>query len=103
MDVSGFQRRFGGTAVTRAGRQGLSRNAAVVLGNRAAKGDVEALAECLTGEPDPVVRAHAAWALGAIASPEALECLRSRLGEERDDAVLQEIEEALTKASGRSR
>src|SRR4026208_2125115 len=39
MDDEGFQRRFGGTAVMRAGRQGLSRNAAIALGNRAEPGD----------------------------------------------------------------
>ena len=91
MDNAGFQRRFGGTAVTRAGRQGLSRNAAVALGNRAAPGDAEALVECLTSEPDPVVRAHAAWALGAIGTPEALQALRLRLAVESDESVLREI------------
>lgn len=91
MDADGFQRRFGGTAVTRAGRQGLSRNAAVALGNRGAPGDVEALAECLVHEPDPVVRAHAAWALGSIGTPAAVDVLRRRVAEERDEMVLNEM------------
>lgn len=95
MDSSAFQQRFGGTAVTRAGRQGLSRNAAIALGNRAAPGDVEALAQCLSAEPDPVVRAHAAWALGAIGRPEALAVLRSRALEEADPMVLDEIASAV--------
>jgi epoxyqueuosine reductase len=64
MDADGFQRRFGGTAVTRAGRQGLSRNAAVALGNRGAPGDREALLEALEREEDPVVREHVEWAVG---------------------------------------
>ena len=100
MDAPGFQRRFGGTAVTRAGRQGLARNAAVALGNRAAPGDDQALAECLALEPDPVVRGHAAWALGAVATPLALETLRSRLAEERDESVCSEIELALQQGRG---
>lgn len=95
MDSNGFQRRFGGTAVTRAGRQGLSRNAAIALGNRAAPGDARALADSLAREPDPVVRAHAAWALGAIGTPEALDALRARAPVERDDVVLAEIAAAL--------
>jgi epoxyqueuosine reductase len=95
MDVNGFQGRFGGTAVTRAGRQGLSRNAAVALGNRSAPGDVSVLADCLTQEPDPVVRGHAAWALGAIGTQEALDALRARLPDEGDEAVLRELKTAL--------
>ena len=95
MDAEGFQRRFGGTAVTRAGRQGLSRNAAVALGNRAAPGDDVALAERLASEPDPIVRAHVAWALGAIGTPVAMEALRARAIDERDDGVRREIEAAL--------
>ena len=95
MDSAGFQRRFGGTAVTRAGRQGLARNAAVALGNRAASGDVEALTASLSSEPDPVVRAHVAWALGAIGSPDAVHALRLRALEEPDETVLREIEAAI--------
>ena len=95
MDPAGFQRRFGGTAVTRAGRQGLSRNAAIALGNRGASGDAEALAECLARDPDPVVRAHAAWGLGAIGTPAALDALRACLLEERDETVIAEIEASL--------
>lgn len=95
MDSAAFQRRFGGTAVTRAGRQGLARNAAIALGNRGAPGDVEALAECLWAEPDPVVRAHAAWALGAIGTPGALDALRARGLEESDAMVLEEIAAAI--------
>jgi epoxyqueuosine reductase len=95
MDALGFQRRFGGTAVTRAGRQGLSRNAAIALGNRAEPGDDMVLAECLRLESDPVVRAHAAWALGAIHSPLAIEALQSALAQEQDALVRTEIETAL--------
>lgn len=63
MDDDGFQRRFGGTAVTRAGRQGLARNAAVALGNRGAVGDLEALVQSRESEQDPVVREHVEWAI----------------------------------------
>ncbi|HEX6314821.1 MAG TPA: tRNA epoxyqueuosine(34) reductase QueG [Gemmatimonadaceae bacterium] len=101
MDPAGFQRRFGGTAVTRAGRQGLSRNAAIALGNRGAPGDVDALIACLTMEPDPVVRAHAAWALGAIGTTQALQALGARLRAEQDNAVRTEIEATLAEVPRR--
>lgn len=91
LDAAGFQRRFGGTAVTRAGRQGLSRNAAVALGNRGDPADVGELARCLTHEPEAVVRAHIAWALRAIGTPEAIAALHSHLLVERDESVRLEI------------
>lgn len=95
MTEDGFTRRFGGTAVTRAGRHGLARNAAVALGNRGAPGDVEALARAMVEEPDPVVRCHVAWALGAIATPAAVDALRARTSQEQDEAVKLEIAVAL--------
>ncbi len=103
MDTQGFQRRFGGTAVTRAGRQGLSRNAAIALGNRGEPGDVEALAKCLRTEPDAVVRAHAAWGLGAIGAPAALQALREALPSEQEESVRQEIAAALGESSDPAR
>jgi epoxyqueuosine reductase len=100
MDAEGFQRRFGGTTVTRAGRQGLSRNAAIALGNRGAPGDDNALIDCLTNEQDPVVRAHAAWGLGAIASDVAWEALHSCLTTEREETVRSEIHSAIAQGRG---
>ncbi len=62
---SEFRRRFHGTALTRAGRRGLLRNAALVLGNT---GDAAALPalERARADADPVVGEAAAWAAAAI-------------------------------------
>jgi epoxyqueuosine reductase len=95
MDDAAFQRRFGGTAVTRAGRQGLSRNAAVAIGNRRRPEDAPALASSLATEPDDVVRAHVAWALARIGTPDALEALRAHAPGESSPGVLEEIELAV--------
>jgi epoxyqueuosine reductase len=65
-----FDRRFRGTAVWRAGRHGLARNAAIALGNAGDRGAVPALQKAAAGDPDVVVRESAAWAivrLGAVA------------------------------------
>lgn len=62
LDDAGFRERYRGTAVTRAKRRGLARNAAVVLGNRGDRRVVPVLERAATDDPDPLVREHAAWA-----------------------------------------
>lgn len=66
-DQSEFSARFRGSAMKRAKRRGLARNAAVVLGNIGAAEDVAALENALTHD-EPLVREHAAWALSRIAT-----------------------------------
>lgn len=60
-----FRQRFRGTALMRAGRSGLLRNAALLLG---ATGDdrAEAALRQATGDEDPVVRDAASWALAEL-------------------------------------
>ena len=58
-----WRARFGKSAMTRAKRRGLARNAAVALGNRRDPRAIPALTAAARGDPDPLVRAHAAWAL----------------------------------------
>jgi epoxyqueuosine reductase len=82
-----------GSAVRRAGREGFARNVAVALGNWGDPSAVPVLSHGLN-DPHPLVRAHAAWALGQIGSAEALSLLRERLPVETGP-VLEEIERAL--------
>lgn len=65
LDAAGFQERFRRSPVKRAKRRGLLRNVAVALGNA---GDVahRPVLERLAADEDPVVRAHAEWALGRL-------------------------------------
>jgi epoxyqueuosine reductase len=60
-----FRARFRGSAMSRAKRAGLLRNAALVLGNRRDPAAVPALERAL-GDEDPSVRGAAAWALTRI-------------------------------------
>jgi epoxyqueuosine reductase len=62
LDAAAFRERFRGSAITRAKRAGLVRNAALVLGNR---GDPAAAParRASTGDHDVTVRHAAAWAL----------------------------------------
>ncbi len=85
-----YRERFRRTALHRAKRSGLRRNAAVALGNVGGPGAVPPLAEALA-DPDPLVRGHAAWALGAVGGTEAKEALAARARVENDSFVADEI------------
>jgi epoxyqueuosine reductase len=78
------------------GRQAryLRRNALVALGNSGGVGAVAAAADSLAG-PDPLLRAHAAWALGRLGGPEAGAALRAAEGREPEATVREEIAAAL--------
>jgi epoxyqueuosine reductase len=60
-----FSRRFRGTALQRAKRRGVLRNACVALGNLGDQANIPALAQALQ-DREPLVRDHAAWALGRL-------------------------------------
>jgi epoxyqueuosine reductase len=89
-----FSRRFKGSAVKRTKRRGLLRNVAVALGNWGSPEAVPALAVALNDE-EPLVRGHAAWALGCIRTESALQALRARLAVEEDEWVISEITSSL--------
>jgi len=90
-----FKRRFRDTAMGWRGAAVLRRNAAVALGNALDRSSVGALIESMRTDPHPMVRGHAAWALGRIGSPAALEALRGQHGNEKDATVRGEIGAAL--------
>jgi epoxyqueuosine reductase len=93
---------FRGTAVRRAKVWMLRRNAAVALGNVGDESVVQAVAQSLAGDDNPLVRGHAAWALGEIAArtgnEEAVRVLKERGYREQEEAVLEEISSALAGA-----
>lgn len=65
LDERAFQERFAGTPILRLGRTRLLRNAAVALGNAGDPSAKEVL-EPAAADPDPLIREHAAWALGQL-------------------------------------
>jgi epoxyqueuosine reductase len=90
-----FKRRYARGAMGWRGAVVLRRNAAVALGNSLDRAAVPALERALAGDPHPLVRGHAAWALGRIGSPRALAALRGRLAAEPDDGARAEMVRAL--------
>ncbi|TAK30061.1 MAG: tRNA epoxyqueuosine(34) reductase QueG [Chloroflexota bacterium] len=86
----GFLERFAESPVLRARRQGLLRNAAVALGNLGDRAAVPVLREVLD-DPDPVVRSHAAWALGQLGGASARMALETAARTEPEPEVAREI------------
>ena len=94
LDQDEFSRMFKKSPIKRTKRRGLLRNAAVVLGNIGDSSDVPALAGALSDD-EPLIRQHAAWALGRIGGKEARRVLTDRTESEGDSEVIREIQEAL--------
>ena len=94
-----WKRSYRGTAMGWRGAAVLRRNAAIALGNALDRSTVPALETSLHEDPHPMVRGAAAWALGRIASPPAVEALRAAAASENDTSVLQEITLALSDAT----
>jgi epoxyqueuosine reductase len=88
-----------GSAIRRAGRAGFARNVCVAMGNWLAsappgappEGAIDALAAALF-DPEPLVRGHAAWALGRAAGASAVEVLAFAAASESDPWVAEELE-----------
>ncbi|MDH7480734.1 MAG: tRNA epoxyqueuosine(34) reductase QueG [Armatimonadota bacterium] len=89
-----FKRQIGPTTVGWIGRTRFRRNIAVALGNIGDPAAVPSLIEALS-DPEPVIRAHAAWALGKIGTLPAKNALESALHRETDAKVSTEIRSAL--------
>jgi epoxyqueuosine reductase len=94
LDEEGFRHRFRGSPVKRAKRRGLLRNVAVALGNWGHPAALPALARALR-DTEPLIRGHAAWALGRIAGTQAQRALRRARRVEIDPWVRQELQLAL--------
>ena len=89
-----FRNKFRRSPVKRTKRRGLLRNVAVALGNSGDRRAVPVLVEALS-DHEPLVRGHAAWALGRLGGSEAKYALESRLQIEEDSYVREEIQLAL--------
>jgi epoxyqueuosine reductase len=70
----------------------------VALGNLGDRRSVEPLSRALAHDPDPLVRGHAAWALGRIGGAQAT--LHDAARRETSQDVLAEISAALAHRTG---
>ena len=99
MDQETFSKKYRNNPIKRAKLSGLQRNACIALGNNGDPRAIQPLTNVLL-ESEPLVRSHAAWALGQIGGPEAVGALRMALNSETESNVTQEIEDALSDALG---
>ncbi len=98
-DEDWFKAEFAKTPLLRTKREGLRRNVCVALGNVGGGEAAAPLADALTNDPSPLVRGHAAWALGQIeqraGDGAARQALVGAAERETDPEVREEITAAL--------
>jgi epoxyqueuosine reductase len=89
-----FSATFRRSPVKRTKRRGLLRNVCVALGNSSDPAAIPPLLRALAHE-EPLVRGHAAWALGRLGAGEAAAELRVLAASDPDEWVREEAEAAL--------
>ena len=94
LSPAAFRDRFRRNPVKRPKRAGFLRNVAVALGNRKKPDAIPVLTTALDDD-EPLIRAHAAWALGQIGGEASRTALNQALYREEEEEVRTEIESAL--------
>ncbi len=95
LSVSDFNQKYRRSPLRRARRRGYLRNIAVALGNLHTDASLPLLSETLMCDNEPLVRAHAAWALGQLPSESARQSLEKAVRTETDSLVKLEIHASL--------
>ena len=101
MSTAQFKTWFGPTAMAWRGKTVLQRNAAVALGNSRDQRAVGPLAQALH-DRKPLVRGHAAWALGELGGEQAKRALSGLLAVEQDVWVRDEAQHSLARLAGQA-
>jgi len=96
-----FKQKYRQSPIMRARHRGYLRNVAVALGNGRNQAAIPGLTQALEQAHEPLVRTHAAWALGRIGGQHARTALEKAAGTENDLMVKLEILDFLDK-NGRS-
>lgn len=94
LDETGFRARYAHSPIKRVGRGRFLRNVCVAAGNWGSPAVIPALTDLLQ-DAEPLVRGHAAWALGQMREETARSMLSQALEHEEDEKVRGEIAAAL--------
>lgn len=91
---SDFSKKYKGSPIKRTKWKGFIRNVIVAVGNWGSPTAVPALKKALIND-EPMIRGHAAWALGQIGGINATIALEKHLENEINPEVITEIQDAL--------
>ena len=97
-----FKEKFGHVSGSWRGKKPIQRNAIIALAHYKDDTAIPELIMVMKNDPRPVLRGTAAWALGKIGGPEALEALKLAYAVEKDEEVLNEINKGLEFFKGNS-
>jgi len=95
LSVDEFRKQFKGSPIKRTKRRGLLRNVMIAMGNSGEKNFVPYITECLKDE-EPLVRAHALWALWKIEGVTSKQVLINHRDIENNSIVIDEIDRILS-------
>jgi epoxyqueuosine reductase len=90
-----FKEKFGHVSGSWRGKKPIQRNAIIALAHYKDETAIPELISVMKEDPRPVLRGTAAWALGKIGGPEALNALNRAGDTEKDGEVLNEISKGL--------
>ncbi|OGO18542.1 MAG: tRNA epoxyqueuosine(34) reductase QueG [Chloroflexi bacterium RBG_16_48_8] len=90
-----FHKHFRMSPFKRAKWAGILRNTTIAAGNHGGTEVVPPLANLLKDHPDPMVRSHAAWALGKIGGVNVKTILKNAMEVENERIVIEEIVQAI--------
>ncbi|HEX9666575.1 MAG TPA: tRNA epoxyqueuosine(34) reductase QueG [Thermodesulfobacteriota bacterium] len=96
LSIEEFRRVFKNSPVKRAKRKGFLRNVMVAMGNSGSEAFIPYIEEALKDD-EPLIRAHAVWALWKLEGNESYDTLSKHLNVETDNSVREEIESILEK------
>ena len=95
---SDFSKKYKGSPIKRTKWKGFLRNVIVAVGNWGSPTAVTALKKAIIND-EPMIRGHAAWALGQIGGKNATKALENQLNYEKHPEVITEINDALQSIS----
>ncbi|MBV8184951.1 MAG: tRNA epoxyqueuosine(34) reductase QueG [Hyphomicrobiales bacterium] len=102
LDDAAFRKLFAGTPVKRTGRDRFIRNVLIAIGN-SGEPALASEAESLLGDPSPLVRAMAIWAMWRLTSKQRFAALAKHLRTQETDAeVLAELDALASQMSQQS-